>query len=112
MATWTTSGSGRRAQCCEAHDLHLGIHTLSAVNVAEFSPYMSEAVDAYIQANIDLGKQLVRRPRDYPCWAAPELGAGPAPAGIAGALSRAADYAAAAGVTLLLENLNFEPPRS
>ena len=51
-------GFARCAQSCEEHDLHLGIHTLSAVNVAEFSPYMSEAVDAYIRANVDLGKQL------------------------------------------------------
>ena len=54
----TTIASATCAGTAKQHDLHLGIHTLSAVNIAEFSPYMSEAVDAYIRANIDLGKQL------------------------------------------------------
>ena len=32
-------------QACERHGVHLGLHTLSAVNVAEYSPYVAEAVD-------------------------------------------------------------------
>ena len=52
-------GSFDAARCtsirdlCDQHDIHLGLHTLSAVNVAEFSPFLSEAVDEYLKAYID-----------------------------------------------------------
>ena len=39
---------------CERHGIHLGLHTLSAVNVAEYSPLLSEATDAYLRAYIDI----------------------------------------------------------
>src|SRR5882762_4567930 len=45
-------------QRCERANIHLGLHTLSGVNVAEFSPYVSEAVDTYLRANIDVAQQL------------------------------------------------------
>ena len=48
----------RVRQLCEQHEIQLGIHTLSAVNVAEFVPFLSDAVDAYIAAHVDLGKKL------------------------------------------------------
>src|SRR5262245_66351040 len=38
---------------CERHDIHLGLHTLSAVNVAETAPFVAEATDAYLRAYID-----------------------------------------------------------
>src|SRR5206468_6487822 len=41
-------------QRCERHAIQLGLHTLSGVNFAEFSPCVSEAVDAYLRANIDV----------------------------------------------------------
>jgi len=94
---------------CEKHDIHLGIHTLSAVNVSDFSPYMSDAVDAYLGANIDLGKRLgVERvivhgglhqssEMDLRKKASVEH------------LKRAVQRAESAGVTLLLENLNRNP---
>ncbi len=31
---------------CDHHDIRLGLHTLSAVNVAEYAPIVSDAVDA------------------------------------------------------------------
>ncbi len=34
----------------ERHGIRLGLHTLSAVNVAETSPFLREAVDAYLRA--------------------------------------------------------------
>ena len=43
---------------CARHDIHLGLHTASAVNVAEYSPFVSDAVDAYLRANIDLAMRL------------------------------------------------------
>ena len=36
--------AGVRA-ACEKHGIQLGLHTLSAVNVAEYSPYVSDAVE-------------------------------------------------------------------
>ena len=33
-------------QGCEKHGLHLGLHTLSGVNIAEISPHLREAADA------------------------------------------------------------------
>ena len=93
----------------EKHGIHLGLHTLSAVNVAEYSPYLSEAVDAYMKAYID---------------AAPRLGAGSIvvhagyhftadvqmrmEAGLE-RLKRMVAHAETKGALLLLENLNKEP---
>ena len=45
-------------QTCERHDIHLGLHTSSAVNVAEFSPYVAEGVETYLRANVDLAGRL------------------------------------------------------
>ena len=43
---------------CEQGGVHLGLHTLSAVNVAEYSPLLSEATDAYLRAYIDMAPRL------------------------------------------------------
>ena len=43
---------------CDRHGLRLGLHTLSAVNVAEYAPFMGEAVDAYLRAYIDAAVPL------------------------------------------------------
>ena len=45
-------------EACERHGIHLGLHTLSAVNVAEYSPILSEAVDAYLKGYIDVYPKL------------------------------------------------------
>jgi sugar phosphate isomerase/epimerase len=45
-------------EAAAAQGLHLGLHTLSAVNIAEFSPYLDEAVDAYLRAYIDASVRL------------------------------------------------------
>ena len=42
---------------CAEHGLHLGLHTLSGVNIAEISPYLRDAADAYLRAYIDLAKK-------------------------------------------------------
>jgi len=53
------AGCTKFATCGAQHDIHLGIHTfVGGSNVSDFSPYMSEAVDAYLRANIDLGQRL------------------------------------------------------
>lgn len=41
----------------EKHGVHLALHTLSGVNVAKFSPFCRDAVDAYMKAYIDLSEQ-------------------------------------------------------
>ncbi|NQW17481.1 MAG: sugar phosphate isomerase/epimerase [Chloroflexi bacterium] len=91
------------------NNIHVGIHTLSAVNIAEFSPRMSEAVDGYLAANIELGARLGAE------WITVHAGMhftteleARRKASI-DHLKRATILAEALGQQLLLENLNFEP---
>ena len=93
----------------DRHGIRLGLHTLSAVNVAETSPFLRDAVDEYLRAYMDLALRLgagwivvhagyhftsdYERRRD----AALER------------LQRAAAHAERRGVQLLLENMNWEP---
>ncbi len=112
LSTWDDERIRRVRSYCEQNDLHLGIHTLSAVNVAEFSPYLSEAVDAYIRAHVDLGKRLgvhhvithagLHQSSELDLRKQASLEH----------LSRAASYASSNGVMLVLENLNWEPPEA
>ena len=57
-----TSFDDKRAsgvrKACEQHGIHLGLHTLSAVNVAEYSPYVSDAVEQYVKGYIDVYSRL------------------------------------------------------
>ena len=93
----------------ESKDLIIGLHTLSAVNMAEFAPYLSEAVDDYIKSYIDVAKLIDAN------WV--EVHAGFHFTGdyerrkLAGLerLKRMGDYAAKKGVKLFLENMNPEP---
>jgi len=96
-------------ELCEDGGIHLGLHTLSGVNVAEFSPFCRDAVDAYLKAYIDLAVKVGAQwivvhggyhftgCRDRRIEAAIER------------LQRIADYAESKGMLLLLENLNWEP---
>jgi sugar phosphate isomerase/epimerase len=43
---------------CARHGLKVGIHTSSAVNNAEVAPYVGDAVDAYLRANVELAARL------------------------------------------------------
>jgi sugar phosphate isomerase/epimerase len=91
------------------HGIHLGLHTASAVNVAELSPYVSDAVDAYLRANIDVAMRLgcewlvvhggYHFSSDIDARKAASLER----------LKRTVAYAERAKAHLLLENLNFEP---
>src|SRR5262245_44071946 len=92
----------------ERHHLHLGLHTLSGVNVAETSPFLSEAVDRYLAAYIDLAPRLGAEWiivhggfhfGDYDARRAASLEH----------LERAVALAERHGTRLLLENLNREP---
>jgi sugar phosphate isomerase/epimerase len=42
----------------EADGMTIGLHTLSAVNIAEYSPDLAEAADHYLRAYIDIAKTL------------------------------------------------------
>lgn len=93
----------------ERHSVTVTVHTGSSVNVAEFVPRVSEAVDAYLQANIDLARRIAAHgvvvhggmhfssAIDARMAAARER------------LARAVDYAESSGVRLFFENLNREP---
>ena len=39
-------------QALDKHGIQLGLHTLSGVNIAEFSPFCRDAVDNYLKAYI------------------------------------------------------------
>jgi sugar phosphate isomerase/epimerase len=94
---------------CERHQIQLGLHTLSGVNVAETAPFVGEAVDAYLRAYMDLAVRLgagwivvhggFHFSSDYEARREASLAR----------LGRAVEYAERVGVRLLLENLNREP---
>jgi len=94
---------------CERRGIHLGLHTLSAVNVAEYSPYVGEAVDQYLRAYVDasgrLGATWIVVHAGYHFTADKELRI---EAGLE-RLRRLVDYAERRQAVLLLENLNKEP---
>lgn len=100
--------AGIRA-ACEKHGTHLGLHTLSAVNVAEYSPYVSDAVDEYLKSYIDiygrLGAEWIVVHAGYHFTKDRELRM---QAGLE-RLKRIAAYAEKKKARLLLENLNKEP---
>ena len=94
---------------CERHGIRLGLHTASAVNVAEYAPFVGDAVDRYLEAYVDAAGLLgagwivvhagfhFTSDRDERMRAGLER------------LIRLADYAERSGALILLENLNKEP---
>jgi len=49
---------------CERHGIRLGLHTASAVNVAEYAPYVGDAVERYLEAYVDAAAALIGLPID------------------------------------------------
>ena len=94
---------------CARTGVQLGLHTSSAVNVAEYAPLLADAVDAYLRAYIDISAALgagwivVHAGFHFTSDVQPRMQAG------LERLQRMADYAEAKGAALLLENLNKEP---
>jgi sugar phosphate isomerase/epimerase len=93
----------------EKHGLQLGLHTLSAVNVAEYSPFVSDAVDEYLRAYVDIFPKLGAK------WIVMHAGyhfssdkTMRMEAGLE-RLKRIVGYAEKRGALVLLENLNKEP---
>jgi sugar phosphate isomerase/epimerase len=93
----------------EETGIHLGLHTLSGVNIAERSPFVADAADEYLRHYIDLqvatGAQWVIVHAGYHFTDDYEARR---EAGLE-RLKRAADYAERKGALLLLENTNREP---
>ncbi len=94
---------------CQDHDIHLGLHTLSGVNMAEYSNFFRQAADEYLRAYIDMATRLDAEwivvhagfhfTADYEQRKQASLER----------LQRACVYAEDKGVHLLLENMNREP---
>ena len=109
------TGSPRLANArrhLEAHDIRIGLHTLSAVNVAETSPFVTSATDAYFAAYMDAAKKLgagwIVVHGGYHFGADKRVRMEAAVARIA----RAAKAAEKKKLKLLLENLNPEPEQA
>lgn len=94
---------------CEKHGIHLGLHTLSAVNIGETSPFVRDAVDRYLEGYVNaaacLGAEWIVVHAGF------HFGGDKAKRMAAGLerLKRAAAFAETKGALLLLENLNREP---
>lgn len=109
LDSWDKNRVRNLRQRCLEEDIQLGLHTLSAVNVAEFSPRVSEAVDEYLLANLELAHRLgcswmivhagFHFSSDEEARRQASLDR----------LQRLADLARQTGVRPLLENLNREP---
>jgi sugar phosphate isomerase/epimerase len=108
LATMPARAAGIRA-LVEETGVALGLHTLSGVNVAEVSPHVSEAADAYLRSYIDLavgtgaGWVIVHAGYHFTGDYRMRRQAG------LERLKRAVGYAEEKGVLLLLENTNREP---
>jgi sugar phosphate isomerase/epimerase len=109
MDSWSRERIRSVRDFCHNNGIAIGLHTLSAVNVAEFSPYVSRGVDEYLRASIDLANNLECH------WTIVHAGYN-----FSGdvenrkkasleRLERTAKYAADTGARILLENLNLEP---
>ena len=94
---------------CERQGVHLGLHTASAVNVAESAPYVADAVERYLEAYVDasamLGAEWIVVHAGFHFTSDVErcMAAGRE------RLQRLAAYAERKGALILLENLNKEP---
>jgi sugar phosphate isomerase/epimerase len=97
----------RRA--CDRHAVHLGLHTSSAINVAEVAPYVADAVERYLEAHVEIAPRLGAE------WIVMHAGfhftsdkERRMAAGL-DRLKRIVGHAERPGALVLLENLNKEP---
>jgi sugar phosphate isomerase/epimerase len=97
---------------CERRDIRLGLHTSSAVNVAEYAPYVGDAVERYLEAYVDAAVRLgagwivMHAGFHFTSDQEQRMEAGRE------RLRRVADYAKRHGALVLLENLNKEPEQA
>ncbi len=108
-ASWTAERAAAVRATCEHHGIHLGLHSASAVNVAETSPLLADAAEEYLKTYVDVARRLGA------AWIVVHGGyhfTGDYAARLAASidrLQRVAAHAERAGARLLLENLNREP---
>src|SRR5579862_6436933 len=110
-ALGTISGirGSRVRDLCTKHGVMIGLHTASAVNVAEYAPYVGDAVEAYLKAYVDAAVRLGAK------WIVMHAGfhftSDKAERMRAGRerLKRVVAHAENKGALVLLENLNKEP---
>src|SRR5258708_32706876 len=94
---------------CERRGVHLGLHTSSAVNVGEYAPYVSEAVEEYLKAYVDAAARLgaewivMHAGFHFTSDVDQRMAAGRE------RLKRIVAHAERRGALVLLENLNKEP---
>jgi sugar phosphate isomerase/epimerase len=94
---------------CERQGIRLGLHTASAVNVAEYAPYVGDAVERYLEAYVGAAVRLgagwivVHAGFHFTSDREQRMQAGRE------RLRRVVDYAERKGALILLENLNKEP---
>jgi sugar phosphate isomerase/epimerase len=110
-ALGTISGirGSRVRELCDRHGVQLGLHTASAVNVAEYAPIVSDAVEAYLKAYVDAAVRLGAK------WIVMHAGfhfTSDKPQRMQAGrerLKRIVAHAENKGALVLLENLNKEP---
>jgi sugar phosphate isomerase/epimerase len=108
LASFDTARIRNVRDLCETHGIEIGIHPSSAINNAEYVPILSEAVDDYLFANLDLAARLS-------CgWLVGHGGYhfGDVPRRRVAAverIKRLVDRAERADVTIFFENHNREP---
>jgi sugar phosphate isomerase/epimerase len=109
LGSWDDARVAGIRDTCQRNEIHLALHTASAVNVAELSPYVGDGVDRYLRENINLSQRLgcrwvvVHAGFHFSSLVSQRMAAG------LERLKRAAEYAGGLDQTLLLENLNREP---
>ena len=97
---------------CDRRSVHLGLHTSSAINVAEYAPYVGDAVEQYLAAYVDaatmLGAEWIVMHAGFHFTSDREarMRAGRE------RLRRIVAYAERKGALVLLENLNKEPEQA
>ena len=94
---------------CERHGIHVGVHTMSAVNTAEVAPHVRDGVERYLIGHMDackmLGGEWIVVHAGYHFTSDVEMRM---EAGLE-RLKRLSDHAETIGLTVLLENMNWEP---
>ena len=109
LESFDDSRAGPIREACQKHGLHLGLHTLSAVNIAEYAPFVRDAVDDYLRNYVDAARRLkaewivVHAGYHFTSDVEERMAIG------LERLKRISGYAEEQGVKLLLENLNWEP---
>lgn len=109
VTSFDAARAGQIRDACGRAGVRLGLHTSSAVNVAEYAPLLGDATDAYLRAYIDAaallgaGWVVVHAGFHFTSDVPQRMQAG------LQRLQRMAAYAEAKRALLLLENLNKEP---